>query len=98
MLRRTLTSINQSHRVDCFPCIRLSSRIALPETSATSSGLGRIARFIRRYYAPFLMNSITKACVVIIFVGGFVASVISVQHIQLGLGEQSKATFMYIFN
>ncbi|KAF7776363.1 hypothetical protein Agabi119p4_4756 [Agaricus bisporus var. burnettii] len=78
----------ESNRVDCFPCIRLSSRIALPETSATSSGLGRIARFIRRYYAPFLMNSVTKACVVIIFVGGFVASVISVQHIQLGLDQR----------
>jgi Niemann-Pick C1 protein len=44
------------------------------------------------------MNPITKACVVIIFVGGFVASVISVQHMQLGLGKQPEASFMRLFN
>lgn len=85
-------SFHQSNRVDCFPCIRLSSRIALPETSTHSSGLGRIARFIRRYYAPFLLKPATKACVMVIFLGGFVVSIISMQHIQLGLGESLSST------
>ncbi|KAF5363851.1 hypothetical protein D9756_000843 [Leucocoprinus leucothites] len=78
----------ESNRVDCFPCLRLSSRIALPETTVTSSGLGRMARFVRRYYAPFLLNSATKAVVMIVFFGGFIASIVSIQHIKLGLDQR----------
>jgi len=73
--------------VDCFPCIQLSSRIMLHEHPVTSSGLGKIGRFIRRYYAPFLLKPFVKGVVVVLFGGLFVASVISMQHIQLGLGE-----------
>ena len=75
----------QSNRIDCFPCIRLPSRLALP--TASGSGLGRIGRFIRRYYAPFLLKPFVKGTVLTIFGGIFVASVISIQHIQLGLGK-----------
>ncbi|KXN87893.1 Niemann-Pick type C-related protein 1 [Leucoagaricus sp. SymC.cos] len=78
----------ENNRVDCFPCLRLSSRIALPESAATSTGLGRLGRFIRRYYAPFLLHPATKAVVMIIFLGGFVASIISIQHVQLGLDQR----------
>ncbi|KAJ3563392.1 hypothetical protein NP233_g8970 [Leucocoprinus birnbaumii] len=78
----------ENNRVDCFPCLRLSSRIALPETAAPSSGLGRIARFVRRYYAPFLLHPITKAGVVIVFLGGFAASIVSIQHMKLGLDQR----------
>ncbi|KAH0587421.1 hypothetical protein H2248_006210 [Termitomyces sp. 'cryptogamus'] len=78
----------EASRVDCLPCIRLPSRIALMEGPVTGSGLGRIGRFIRRYYAPFLLKPFTKGFVTITFMGVFVASVISIQHIELGLDQR----------
>ncbi|KAJ7638597.1 patched family-domain-containing protein [Roridomyces roridus] len=78
----------EASRVDCFPCIRLPPRIALLEAPAYGSGLGRIARFIRRHYAPFLLKPVVKGVVFVIFGGVFVASVISIQHIELGLDQR----------
>ncbi|KAG6833792.1 hypothetical protein H0H87_001224 [Tephrocybe sp. NHM501043] len=78
----------ESSRIDCFPCIKLPSRIALLEGPVTGSGVGRIGRFIRRYYAPFLLKPIVKAIVMILFTGVFVASIISMQHIELGLDQR----------
>ncbi|KAF8076146.1 patched family-domain-containing protein [Lyophyllum atratum] len=78
----------EASRVDCFPCIRLPSRIALLDGPAGGSGLGRIGRFIRRHYAPFLLKPVVKGLVMIIFAGVFVASVISMQHIELGLDQR----------
>ncbi|KAJ7507523.1 patched family-domain-containing protein [Mycena galericulata] len=78
----------EASRVDCFPCIRLPPRIALLDAPAYGSGLGRIARFIRRHYAPFLLKPIVKGVVFVVFGGVFVASVISMQHIELGLDQR----------
>ncbi|KAF8164995.1 patched family-domain-containing protein [Crassisporium funariophilum] len=78
----------ESSRIDCFPCVRLPSRIALSDAPTTNTGLGRIARFIRKYYAPFLLKPIVKGLVLVIFAGVFVASVISMQHIQLGFDQR----------
>jgi Niemann-Pick C1 protein len=72
--------------VDCFPCIRLSTRIALSDVPSAWGGLGRIARVIRRYYVPLLLRPFVKGLVLLSFAGVFVISVISIQHIQLGLG------------
>ncbi|KAG6880077.1 hypothetical protein C0992_006889 [Termitomyces sp. T32_za158] len=78
----------EANRVDCFPCVKLRSRIALMDGPVTGSGLGRIGRFIRRYYAPSLLHPVSKGFVMITFMGIFVASVISIQHIQLGLDQR----------
>lgn len=74
--------------MDCFPCIRLHSRIALLDGPPSGHSLGRIARFIRRTYAPFLLRPVVKGVIGLIFSGIFVTSVISMQHIKLGLGEK----------
>lgn len=78
----------ESSRVDCLPCIRLPPRIALPDAPLSGGGLGRVARFIRRYYAPFLLKPVVKGIVLLTFAGVFVASVISMQHIELGLDQR----------
>ncbi|KAJ7086648.1 patched family-domain-containing protein [Mycena epipterygia] len=78
----------EANRVDCMPCIRLPTRIALLDAPAYGSGLGRIARFIRRHYAPFLLKPVVKGVVFVAFGGVFVASVISMQHIELGLDQR----------
>ncbi|KZT12544.1 multidrug efflux transporter AcrB transmembrane domain-containing protein [Laetiporus sulphureus 93-53] len=78
----------ESSRVDCFPCIRLPSRIALPDEHVNGSGLGRIGRFIRRYYAPFLLRPVVKGAVLLTFMGILFASIISMQHIGLGFDQR----------
>ncbi|KIJ70333.1 hypothetical protein HYDPIDRAFT_77663 [Hydnomerulius pinastri MD-312] len=78
----------QASRVDCFPCIRIPSRIALLDAPLSGSGLGTIARFIRRHYAPFLLQPVVKGAVLLTFAGLFVLSVISMQHIELGLDQR----------
>ena len=79
----------QSSRVDCFPCIRIPARIQLLDPLPPSSGLGSLARFIRRYYAPFLLKPVVKGAVLLIFGGFLASSIISMQQIQLGLGMPS---------
>ena len=67
----------------------LPSRIALLDAPPSRSGLGTIAKFIRRRYAPFLLRPVVKGCVIAAFGGLFVASAISIQHIELGLGTSA---------
>ncbi|KAJ3502862.1 hypothetical protein NLJ89_g8696 [Agrocybe chaxingu] len=78
----------EASRIDCFPCIRLPSRIALHDVPVTTSGLGCLGRFIRRYYAPFLLKPIVKGLALLSFGGIFVISIISMQHIELGLDQR----------
>ncbi|KII95801.1 hypothetical protein PLICRDRAFT_96092 [Plicaturopsis crispa FD-325 SS-3] len=78
----------EANRVDCFPCIRIPTRIALMDAPPTGSGLGRIARFIRRYYAPFLLRPLVKGIVLLTFLGILIASIISMQHLELGLDQR----------
>jgi Niemann-Pick C1 protein len=73
--------------MDCLPCIQIPARIQLPESTPNGSGLGALARFIRKYYAPFILRPIIKGAVILIFGGLFVISIISIQHIELGLGR-----------
>ncbi|KAG5221192.1 patched family-domain-containing protein [Salix suchowensis] len=77
-----------SNRVDCFPCIRMPSRIALLDGPQSSNDMGPLARLIRHYYAPFLLRPFVKGVVLALFGGAFVASVISIQHIELGLDQR----------
>ncbi|SJL01723.1 related to NCR1-transmembrane glycoprotein, involved in sphingolipid metabolism [Armillaria ostoyae] len=78
---------SESGRVDCFPCIRITNRIELLDVPS-GTGLGKIARFIKRYYAPFLLKPAVKGIVALVFSGIFVTSVISMQHIELGLDQR----------
>ncbi|KAF4602307.1 hypothetical protein EYR40_005512 [Pleurotus pulmonarius] len=78
----------EASRVDCFPCIRMPSRIALSDGPQSSSDMGPLARLIRHYYAPFLLRPLVKGIVLALFGGAFVVSVISIQHIELGLDQR----------
>jgi hypothetical protein len=73
--------------MDCFPCIQIPARIQLPESTPNGNSLSTLARFIRKYYAPFILRPLIKGIVVLIFGGFFVMSVMSMQHIELGLGR-----------
>lgn len=73
--------------MDCFPCIEIPARIQLPESTPSGNTVSPLARFFRKHYAPFILRPVIKGIVVLIFGGFFVISVISMQHIELGLGR-----------
>ncbi|KAJ3926999.1 MAG: hypothetical protein NXY57DRAFT_668229 [Lentinula lateritia] len=57
--------------------------------SVSGSGpSGWLGRFFRRYYAPFLLRPVVKAVVLIVFGGIFVAGIIGMQGIELGLDQR----------
>ncbi|THH10069.1 hypothetical protein EW145_g1571 [Phellinidium pouzarii] len=78
----------EASRSDCFPCIKLSPRIALLNGPLVGASIGNMAKFIRRRYAPFLLRPVVKGIVLLLFGGLFFGSVISIQHIQLGLDQR----------
>jgi len=73
--------------MDCFPCIQVPAGIQLPESTQNGSTNGTLSRFIRKYYAPFILRPMIKGVIILIFGGFFVTSIISIQHIELGLGR-----------
>ncbi|KLO15877.1 multidrug efflux transporter AcrB transmembrane domain-containing protein [Schizopora paradoxa] len=78
----------EASRVDCFPCIKIPARIALPDGVPVGPNMGSLARFIRRRYAPLLLQPVVKGFVLLLFSGIFLGSIISMQHIQLGLDQR----------
>ncbi|KZS97752.1 multidrug efflux transporter AcrB transmembrane domain-containing protein, partial [Sistotremastrum niveocremeum HHB9708] len=81
-LRRT-----EANRLDCFPCIKVPSRIALVDNLPLTNQ-GAITRFFRRYYAPYLLKRPVKSAVLVFFSGVFVASIISIQGLHLGFDQR----------
>lgn len=77
----------EARRIDCMPCIKLPSRIALLD-GPPAMHISRVAKFIRRHYGPFLLKPMVKILVIIAFSGLFILSVVSMQHIQLGLDQR----------
>lgn len=55
----------------------------------TASG-SKLSRFVRKYYAPVLLQPVVKGAVLLIFGGLFVVSTIYIQSIELGLGEPAS--------
>ena len=78
----------QAMRIDCFPCVRLRPPIGLYDRVAPPSE-GVVAKFIRRLYAPILLQHEVKQLVLVLFVGLFLTAIVGIQHITLGLGMSS---------
>lgn len=73
-------------RIDCFPCIRLRPPIGLYDNEAPSRE-GMVKKFMRTVYAPSLLRREVKQLVLVAFGGLFLAAIIGIQHITLGLGK-----------
>ncbi|KAG8881788.1 hypothetical protein FRB97_009123 [Tulasnella sp. 331] len=78
----------EASRVDCFPCIKIPSRITLPPDTPATPKVGALTVFMRRYFAPFILRDSVKAVIIAAFTGLFVSSIISIQHIELGLDQR----------
>ncbi|KAL9027086.1 MAG: hypothetical protein Q9196_004340 [Gyalolechia fulgens] len=90
----SVLSLNQrrveSHRADCFPFVKVK-----PTKAASQSGgqygyeeEGGLQRFIRRVYAPALLNRQVKVIVVIVFLGFFTAGLALLPTVALGLDQR----------
>ncbi|PFH50535.1 hypothetical protein AMATHDRAFT_144865 [Amanita thiersii Skay4041] len=77
----------EARRMDCFPCLKLPTKISLPD-SPPGIRMGRMARIFRRHYSPLLLKPAVKLMILLVFSGIFVLSIISIQHIELGLDQR----------
>jgi Niemann-Pick C1 protein len=73
----------EANRMDCFPVVKFSGR-----------GIGayhfesRLTRFVRRWYAPFLVKRGTKIVLNVVFFGMFAAALALLPGMQLGLDQR----------
>lgn len=87
-------SLNQrrveSHRADCFPLIK----VRRADTGSRNGGQygyeeeGGLQKFIRRVYAPALLNRKVKVSILIIFLGIFTAGLALLPAVALGLDQR----------
>ncbi|BGO93061.1 hypothetical protein NBRC10512_003246 [Rhodotorula toruloides] len=76
----------ESNRIDCFPCIKVSSISATEHSAHPTESL--LARFVRTVYTPTLLRRPVKYLVLLLFSGLFVLSWIGARHIDLGLDQR----------
>lgn len=86
----------EDNRADCFPCIQIKSA-GIQLGNGTGSGQrrsyegqdeGSLQLFIRKYYAPTLLNKKVKVAVVVFFLGIFTAGVSLIPEVSLGLDQR----------
>ncbi len=73
-------------RIDCVPCIRLRPPIGFYDRVTSPEGV--VAKFIRRIYAPALLQHEVKQLVLGLFGGLFLTAIVGIQHITLGLDQR----------
>lgn len=73
----------EANRMDCFPVVKFRGRGAGPYHYE-----GRLTRFVRRFYAPFLVKRPTKFFLNIVFFGLFAAALALLPGMQLGLDQR----------
>lgn len=90
----SVLSLNQqrveSGRIDCFPCVKLKQSTSAIYGAAHygAESEGWLQTFIRRRYAPFLLDRRIKAGVVALFLGVFAAAVALLPEVTLGLDQR----------
>lgn len=81
----------ESLRADCFPCITVKRANSVNMPGGYLFGgdeEGSVQRFIRRWYAPKLMDNRVKAVIVTIFVSIFAAGIALIPEVALGLDQR----------
>ncbi|RVX70487.1 hypothetical protein B0A52_05986 [Exophiala mesophila] len=80
----------ESLRADCFPCVtvRRASAANLPGHFFGSDEESWLQRFIRKSFAPTLLDNKVKTIVVTIFVTLFAAGIALIPKVQLGLDQR----------
>ncbi|KAL4869020.1 hypothetical protein BDV12DRAFT_168479 [Aspergillus spectabilis] len=81
----------ESLRADCIPCITVrKAHSGMPEDRAfeDQDGESALQKFIRKVYAPYLLNRRVKVLVVITFLGILTAGLALIPEVALGLDQR----------
>jgi Niemann-Pick C1 protein len=82
----------ESLRADCFPCltVRRATSSGFQDSVAYDDMAGEswLQKFIRRIYAPALLDRRAKAAVIVVFLGIFTAGIALIPEVQLGLDQR----------
>lgn len=82
----------ESLRADCFPCltVRKATSFGLPDDQIYDDheAESTLQSFIRRVYAPFILDRRVKAAVVIVFLGILTAGIALIPEVPLGLDQR----------
>ncbi|CAG8683201.1 5361_t:CDS:2, partial [Racocetra persica] len=72
----------EDDRMDCFPCIKVENA---PERIDRE---GTLQKWMRKYYAPFILHKSVKIAVITIFIGIFLIGLSLVPQVELGLDQR----------
>ncbi|KAL8827929.1 MAG: hypothetical protein Q9191_002893, partial [Dirinaria sp. TL-2023a] len=81
----------ESRRADCFPFVKIRSAKPTQAHGGGSYGFedeGPLQRFIRKVYAPTLLDRRVKVSLIVIFLGLFTAGLALIPEIALGLDQR----------
>ena len=81
----------ESHRADCFPCIKVSNADVTNSQAGGAYGFddeGPLQKFIRKSYAPALLDRRVKVAIVVGFLGLFTAGLALMPKVALGLDQR----------
>ncbi|KAL9127586.1 MAG: hypothetical protein Q9217_003566 [Psora testacea] len=81
----------EEDRADCFPFVKVKRAKAGLGQSAGAYGYGEegsLQRFIRKFYAPALLNKKVKVGIVVGFLGLFTAGLALIPEVALGLDQR----------
>lgn len=81
----------ENSRADCFPCIKVRRADVGSAHGAGAYGYddeGPLQKFIRKVYAPSLLDRKVKVAVVVLFLGLFTAGLALIPEVALGLDQR----------
>ncbi len=70
----------EEDRIDCFPCVKVEA----PERIDRE---GLLQKWMRKYYAPFVLNRKIRVTIIIFFISVFMIALSLVPQVELGLGR-----------
>lgn len=81
----------ESSRADCFPFVKIKRADVGSAHGAGAYGFddeGPLQKFIRKFYAPALLNRKVKVAIVVLFLGLFTAGLALIPEVALGLDQR----------
>lgn len=81
----------ESHRTDCFPCIKVKNADVTDSHGGGANGFdgeGSLQKFIRKSYAPAILDRRVKVAIVVAFLGLFTAGLALMPKVALGLDQR----------
>ena len=81
----------ESSRADCFPCLRVGRAGGVSSNGDGTYGYedeGLLQKFIRKTYAPFLLDRRVKVAIIVVFLGLLTTALALLPNLALGLDQR----------